>query len=383
MSDGMERLEQYPDVSFIEGKSFDAFLSELVEAYGNEYRKQTGLDAQLAAADPIRLVLYSCSVMLYQALQYIDRAGKMGLLKYSTGEFLDNLAAMKNTERLPAQPAVTTVRFTLSAVRSQAVKIPKGTRVKGGELFFAVTEAGSIPEGEKTVDLPVECLTAGTAGNGFLPGEIQTLVDPVHYIAKVSNLTESSGGSDAESDEALAERIYLAPSKYSTAGPEDAYRYWVMSYSSAIQDCRIASDSPGEVDIYVILSGGELPDEAFLSGLSQELSGSSRRPLTDKVVVKAPQKQEYQIEATYYIGKENQGMEAEIKARAEAACQNYVSWQKAAIGRDINPSRLMYELMQAGIKWADIKSPAFTQVTGDKVAVASKITLTYGGLQDD
>ena len=100
-------------------------------------------------------------------------------------------------------------------------------------------------------------------------------------------------------------------------------------------------------------------------------------------MVKAPQKQEYQIEATYYIGKENQGMEAEIKARAEAACQNYVSWQKAAIGRDINPSRLMYELMQAGIKWADIKSPAFTQVTGDKVAVASKITLTYGGLQDD
>ena len=39
----------------------------------------------LAPADPDRLILYSCAVAIYQGLQYEDKAGKMGLLKYSTG----------------------------------------------------------------------------------------------------------------------------------------------------------------------------------------------------------------------------------------------------------------------------------------------------------
>ena len=99
----VKRLEQYPEVSFIEGKSFDTFLSELIKEYQLRYKELTGEEQELAISDPIRLILYSCSVLIYQGFQYVDRAAKMGLLKYSTGDFLDNLAAMKNVERLPAQ----------------------------------------------------------------------------------------------------------------------------------------------------------------------------------------------------------------------------------------------------------------------------------------
>ncbi len=384
MSDSVRGvLDRYPDISFIDGMSFETFLAELVEAYGNEYKKQTGLEAELGAAEPSRLILYTCAALLYQGLQYVDRGGKMGLLKYSTGKFLDNLAALKRVERLPAKAARATERFVLSAALERPVEISKGMRVKAGELFFATTKAGTIPAGETYVDLPVECLTAGTIGNGYLPGELSTLVDPIYYVQKVMNTTETSGGTDEESDDALAQRIYLAPSAYSTAGPEDAYRYWVMSYNTAIQDCRITSDLPGEVDIYVLLEDGKLPEADFLKGLVDSLSGQSRRPLTDKVVAKAPEKQEYEIEATYYINSTDRNLEEEIKVKAQKACQRFVEWQRAAIGRDINPSRLMYELMQAGVKWVDIKKPVFTEIIEAKVAVATEITLTYGGIQDD
>ena len=379
----VKRLEQYPEVSFIEGKSFDTFLSELIKEYQRRYKELTGEEQELAISDPIRLILYSCSVLIYQGFQYVDRAAKMGLLKYSTGDFLDNLAAMKNVERLPAQAAMTTERFYLSAARESPVVIPKNTRVKGDKLFFATTLLTEIPAGAEYIDIPVKCLTPGSVGNGFLPGEIATLVDPVNYIERVENTTKTEGGADQESDEELAERIYLSPSSYSTAGPEDAYRYWVMTYSTEIQDCKIYSESPGEVDIYVLLRNGELPGETFLEGLSGFLENDSKRPLTDKVIVKAPSQEAYSIDVTYYINRSNRDMAETIKQKAEAACQSYVNWQQAAIARDINPSRLMFELIQAGVKWAEIRTPVFAEITGAKVAKASAINLVYGGLQDD
>lgn len=378
-----KRLEHYPDISFIDGISFEAFLSMLLNLYQENYKKVTGKVTELSAADPIRLILYCCSVLLYQQLQNVDRAGKMGLLKYSLGDFLDNLAAMKNVIRTPAQAATCTERFHVATQLSSDVHIPKGTRVKGGDLFFATTESAKIQAGSDYVDIPIYCLTTGSKGNDFLVGEIRTLVDPINYVARVENLTKTAGGSDIENDESLAERIYLSPSAYSTAGPEDAYRYWAMTHSVAIQDCKIYTESPGEVDIYVMLQGGKLPEQDFLDDLNDFLSDKRRRPLTDKVVVKAPEKEEYSIDVTYYISKSDRDMEEAIKQRAEEACQNYIAWQQAAISRDINPSRLMYELVQAGTKWADIRSPVFTTIDGAKVASVSSVNLICGGLQDD
>ena len=70
------------------------------------------------------------------------------------------------------------------------------------------------------------------------------LVDPVAYVEKVENITVSEGGADLEQDESLAERVYLAPSSWSTAGPDDAYEYWVRTFDPAISDVSVYSDIP-------------------------------------------------------------------------------------------------------------------------------------------
>ena len=50
---------------------------------------------------------------------------------------------------------------------------------------------------------------------------------------------------------------------------------------------------------------------------------------------------------------------------------------------DINPSYFMYRLMSTGIKWADVKSPNFQELSGATLAIADNITVVYGGLQND
>lgn len=197
------RFSDYPEVSFIENTSFIDLQTKMIEDYEKKYKELTGKEHSLAMADPYRLILYSCAAAIYQGYQYEDRAGKMGLLKYSTGEFLDNLAAFKKVKRNEAAPARTVIRFTLSAPLDRKTIIPKGTRVKGPELYFETTSAGEIPQGKLYVDIPAKCQVNGMMGNGYMPGEIRTLTDLLPYTLGVSNITQTSGGTDRESDEDL------------------------------------------------------------------------------------------------------------------------------------------------------------------------------------
>lgn len=378
--EGIERLKNYPDVTFIEAISFEKLKESMVSDFEKRYRELTGNTMTLAAADPYRLILYACAVAIYQGYQYTDKAGKMGLLKYSTGDFLDNLAALKGITRNEAVPSRTTMRFTLSAVQSRKAVIPKGTRLKGQELYFETVEEGEIPAGELTADVPAVCQTSGAIGNGYREGDITTLVDPLPFNAKVSNVEITDGGADREEDADLAERIYLAPSKYSTAGPEPAYEYWVKTYNSAVDECRVITESPGEVDIYIMVDG-KLPTESFIKELTEKLKNGEQRPLTDHVVVKAPETVKYEIDFTYYIRSSDRDMVDTIQKAVKNACNNFIAWQNK-IGKDITPSQLISEIMQAGVQSVEIKKPSYIEISDSQIGITSEPVITYGGLRD-
>ena len=383
MSDSLKKVSEYPDVSFIDETSFTELQDQMIQDYIKKYKEETGKDPYLAAADPYRLILYACAVAVYQGYQYEDRAGKMGLLKYSKGDFLDHLAAFKGETRNETKPASTKIRFTLSTALSRDAVIPKGIRVKGAELYFETTEEGIIQAGKLYTDIPAVCQTKGTAGNGFQEGTITTLVDPQPYTLNVYNIETTSGGTERETDEDFAERIFLSPQKYSTAGSKAAYEYWVRTFSSSISECKVETETPGEVDIYIMVDH-ELPDETIKENLEEYLTQETIRPLTDKVVVKGPEAVEYEIDFTYYIRKSDMDAEASIKETVKTACQNYINWQKT-IGRDITPSKLIYEIMKAGAQSVEVKKPVYTEIGKAQVAVAEEgqVTITYGGLRDD
>lgn len=379
----IDEIRNLPDISFIDNITLDLVQEQMIRDYEDQYEKLTGKAYTLSRADPMALVLFACSVQIFQALMYVDRAGKQDLLKYSYGPYLDNLAAIKGISREPAKPARVTVKFTLSAVRNEPVPIPEGTKVTNGEVYFSTEEYAEIPKGEESITVVCVCLQDGEEGNGLIPGEINILTDPIPYMKSVENTAQTSGGTDIESDESLIERIYIAPSRYSVAGPDDAYIYWVKTFNASIADVYVDSQDPVEVLIEFIMEDGTLPEDAVIQALQKYLEDENVRPLTDKVKVKAPGTVDYRLELTYYINSSDSSKAATIQQKVTEAIEGYVKWQRSKIGRDINPSELMKRIVAAGAKRAEIKEPVFTKIGKADVAKLVSKQVNYGGVEDD
>ena len=385
MPDEMNAIKSLPDISFIDNKTIDQVRQEMVADYESFISEATGQTVTLERSSVHRMELYAAAAQIYQAMQYIDRQGKQSILKYSYSDFLDNLAIFKGVTRNPATPATTTLRFTLSAVRDTATGIPQGTRVStAGATYFATDVYAEIPAGSTAVDVPATCTVAGTDGNGFAAGELATIVDPIPYVASVTNTTATEGGAEIESDDDLAERVFLAPGAYSTAGPEDGYLYHAKAYSAAIGDVVATSNqAAGTVDIVFIMADGSTPGEEMIEGLEGYLQGKTIRPMTDLVRVAAPQEVTYTINLTYYINRSDSAKAVTIQAAVAQAVADYQTWQRA-IGRDINPSQLVRMVMDAGAKRVTVTAPTYTAVDATKVsALQGDAVISYGGLEDD
>lgn len=377
-------LDNYPDISFIENLSLEDLQSQMINDFQNKYLELTGQEISLPQADPVRLILYAATLQLYQGMQYIDAAGKQSFLKYAFGKYLDNMGALKGIVRNEGEAAKTKIRFTLSAARPGAIIIPMGTRVTpGGNVFFYTEEESAIPIGETYVDVPAVCAEIGEVGNNFEVDAIKVLVDKIPYVAEVRNIQPSSGGAEIESDANLAERIYLAPSSYSTAGPDDAYRYWVKEYNPDIKDVKVYSPVPGVVDIRFILQDGELPTQGMIEGVEEYLMDGERRPLTDYVTVAAPEVHPYDVKIKYWINDSDKNKAAAVQKNVDAAVSGFAYWQKSQIGRDINPSMLNHYIMQAGAKRVEVLEPAFLVIGEAALAVLNNVEVEFGGIERD
>lgn len=381
----MNAIKSLPDISFIDNKTIDQVRQEMVADYESFISEATGQTVSLERSSVHRMELYAAAAQIFQAMQYIDRQGKQSILKYSYSDFLDNLAAFKGVTRTPATAATTTVRFTLSAERDTATGIPQGTRVStAGSIYFATDVYAEIPAGSTTVDVPATCTVAGTDGNGLAIGELTTIVDPIPYVASVSNTTATEGGAEIESDADLAERVFLAPGAYSTAGPEDGYIYHAKAYSPAVGDVVATSDQEaGTVDIVFIMADGSTPGEEMIEGMEGYMRSKDIRPMSDLVRIAAPEEVQYTINLTYYINRSDSAKAVTIQAAVAQAVEDYKTWQRA-IGRDVNPSQLTHMVMEAGAKRVTVTAPAYTVVGKTKVsALQGAAVVTYGGQEDD
>lgn len=376
--------DNLPDISFIENITVDEVLTGMINDYQEKYKELTGKEASLALANPYRLIMYACTMQIYQAMQYADYAGKMSFLAYAQGDFLDNLAALRGLQRTEKTAASTILRFTIGSPIASAVSIPAGCRVtNGNNVFFATDEYAEIKAGEVSVTVPATCTTAGTSGNGFAAGELNVLVNTLPYITAVTNTVATYGGADREDDDSLRERIYACPNSYSTAGPTGAYEYHTKAASPEIGDVVVQSEVPGEVNVYFICSNGEVPGEALIRKVKDHLDDRSIRPLTDKVVVQAPAVREYEIRLTYYIPSSSSFAVTSIQEDVNIAVSIYNTWQTEKIGRDINPSYLIRKVMEAGAKRVIVESPVFTVLDESTVAKTGTVTVNFGGVEDD
>ena len=385
MANEIQKLYDLPEISFVEGITYEGILNEMVADFEAKYLEETGRKIVLRPGDKEHIHLRVEAGQYFQMYQQLDYAAKMNLLKYSKGDFLKHLGAFKKTFIQEPRAAVVKVRFTLSEIRKDVIYIPEGTRVTAGDgVYFATDEYAEVAAGEKYADVSCTCESAGEIGNDYVPGALEIIVDPVPYVESVVNTTKSEGGSGEESEESFRERIFLAPSSYSVAGPADAYEYWVKQYNSAaIEDVKIHEPLEAVVDIRILLRDGALPSQSFCNDCLKYLKDHPIIPLTDNVYVSAPDVEKYRLKATYYIARSDINNIKVIQESIEAAKDTYLSWQKTKIGRDINPDALTEFVRAAGGKRVVIESPVFTMIPETSIAIEESVEFIYGGVEDD
>ena len=298
-ADILESIDNLPDISFIDNITLTDVQALILNAFYRFYEQITGKRITLARADPYRVMMLACAQIIYQGLQQVDKAGKMNFLKYAYGDYLKNLAALKKVFENEPEKASVKVRWKLAEPRESATPIPAGSRVTADyAVYFETGDYTEIPAGETELTVVMYCTEAGEQGNGYMAGELSVMVDPVAFIESVANTETTAGGTGVESDQSIAERTYLAPSSFSTAGPDDAYIYHAKDFSPEVGDVLPTSPTPGVVDIRFILKDGTIPSETMIQEMEKHLQQRGKRPLTDKVQVAAPDVVTYDTDIT-------------------------------------------------------------------------------------
>ncbi len=339
----------------------------------------------LQRSDPVKLFLESIILIIIQQRNLIDFSAKQNLLAYSSGSYLDHLGALLGVTRLEASAAVCTVQFELAGVKEFNVLIPKGTRLSHGNFIFETVDTLEITAGELLGVVIAECQTKGAEANGLIPGQINKLVDVLPYDISAVNITTSNGGSDIESDENFRERIQIAPESFSNAGSKRGYEYYARSAHKDIISCEVLTPpdtSPGFVEIYPLMTDGELPSDEIIQSVYDICNGESIRPDTDFLSVKKPVKVAYNIDFQYWIDAKNSSTAYAIQQKVNEAVNAYIKWQRSDLGRDINPSELNYKVMSAGAKRCEIYEPRFTVLKKYELGVCQNKNVIYSGLEE-
>ena len=376
----MADTRTFPEVEFCHRTAND-ILTELVESWEN------AMGRKLSAADPIRVMLAWEASIDAQLYATINESARLNLPRYAFGDYLDSMAEIFywGLQRIPATAATTTLRFTLSQAAEADTVVPAGTPCsRDGELIFLTDKTIYIARGETQGEVSAACTTLGTMGNGIPTGEIRLCMTPdaVKNLSTVENLTATSGGAARESDSAFYQRMRESMSAYSTAGSMQGYIYHTKSANANVGSVRVDSTEAGKVDIYILKTDGQLPDEALIGAVQESLSADTVRPLTDQVTVKAPEAVPFNIKVTWYRNREEDQSRAQMEANLEQAATEFAQWQTREIGRDINPDVLAAKLMGCGIKRLVVQEPKYTEVSVYQAAQLGEIQFTFGGDED-
>lgn len=258
------------DLTFLETDA-DAIYNTTIRAL------EKNVNEALYPGDERRIFGDALVAVFVSVFNQVNDACKQKMLQYASGKVLDALGARYECHRIASTPARTILRFSVKFPVLGNILIEKGTRATPDyTVYFKTTEAAVLQAGRLHVDIPAESVGNGEKYNDYLIGTINQLVDLVPYIDTVENISVTNDGDDGEpypevdggvGDEHYRERIRLAPTALSVAGPRGAYEYHARSADAAIVDVAILSDVQNvryKVPVYA--------GKAFLGGSGYDIT---------------------------------------------------------------------------------------------------------------
>ena len=261
-------------------KTIDEIYREMLACFGEE----TGLEPREGTDLSARM--YALAAQVYALYVQADWVTRQAFPQTAEGEYLDYHAQLRSLERKPALPAQGTVRFTAGEAAQSDRSIPQGTVcMTAGLVRFETTQAAVLPAGELTVDVPVQALEPGTAGNVSAQTVVSMAVAPMG-IASCTNPQAFAGGADGEGDEELRARILDTFRRLPNGANAAFYEQGALSFDQVAAAAVIPKPRGlGSVDVIVSTLAGT-PGEELLEQLQDYFE--QRREIAVDVQVKAP-----------------------------------------------------------------------------------------------
>ncbi|MFA0630868.1 baseplate J/gp47 family protein [Vibrio sp. 10N.222.49.A3] len=359
------RFPNIPEPQLVE-VNYDADLVSLKQRY------QIGTGHYPGLNDPETFHLEQIAYEKNELKALINYESKQNLLSFADKERLDNIGLLTETERLPASKARTVMAFTFTP--HTGFVIAKGYQVIAvdNQTVFETLEEVVVSAGTQSINANVESIDAGLQGNGFLAGQINQAVTPLDALESVTNTETTQGGSEIEDDDDFAYRIYISPSKFSVAGPYEAYEYFARSSSSSIKNVSVWTPSPNEIEISAILQDGSLPNQAIKDLIKSECSGDKRVPMGD--LVRVVDATDVTATASFHlqIFSDYASLAESIQMTAKTNIESVVNTWKTQHGRDIVPAALT-SLAQR-IEGVYLAKGALTDSNGQVIADTKPVT---------
>ena len=186
MGAGIPSLPPPVFVSDADGLDPNLILADMIA----EFETASGRTLQPAQVERLLINLYAYRESLVRnAIQY---AAQQNLLAFASFPMIDYLGQLLSVTRLAAQPAVTTLQFTLTGALTVPFTIAAGTLAgtSDGRFAFATSATVSIAAGATTASVAATATAPGAAANGYLPGQVSIQLNPNALIASVTNTSD-------------------------------------------------------------------------------------------------------------------------------------------------------------------------------------------------
>lgn len=179
------------------------------------------------------------------------------------GAYLEEHAAQRNITRKAATKASGYVIFSTSAEEHGNITIPAGTVVctSTDAKRFVTDSDAVIPSGSNNCYVNVTAAEGGSSYNVGI-GAVSIIVTPVLGVDSVTNDLRIVGGTDAETDEQLRERVKDSFLNISNGTNAAYYRSVAMSFDGIYSASVVGRGrGTGTVDVYVSGRGTYVPLE--------------------------------------------------------------------------------------------------------------------------
>lgn len=304
-------------------------VEEVYEQMMKDFTARTGME--IAGGGDLSARLYAAAAQIYALYVQADWVNRQCFPQTAQGEYLDHHAQLRALERKAAACAQGVVRFFGDGGSTMDREIPAGTVcMTPGLVRFVTTKGAVLAAGKSHVDIPVQAVEAGTAGN-VIAGSVRVLAAAPIGITGCANPQAISGGADAEDDEHLRARILDSFLRLPNGANSAFYEQGALSFNEVVAAAALPRNRGiGTVDVVVATARG-LPEQELLERLNDYFQ--QRREIAVDVQALAPET----VSIDVVVQVKSEDME-QAAAGVEQVLMNWFSGQR--LGQDILRAKL-------------------------------------------